>query len=226
MAQAFRLSPSDFGFMWNECKRCFYLKVARGFYRPFGAFPKIFQVIDRLMKEYYEGKEISALVPALPRGTVMAGEKQVESAPIEVPGHPGKCYIFGNFDTVVKFESGEYAVIDFKTTEIKADKAQLYSAQLHAYAHALENPAPGAMKLAPITRLGLLCVEPSQAGKSPEGLFTLKGKESWIEIPRNEAGFMKLIGEVLDVLALPEPPPPGEKCGWCAYREKSRTIKF
>jgi hypothetical protein len=226
MAQAWRLSPSDFGFLWNECKRCFYLKVARGYYRPFGVFPKIFQVIDRLMKEQFEGREISELVPELPRGKVQSGKKQVESAPIEVPGHPGKCYIYGNFDTVVKFESGGYGVIDFKTTEIKADKAALYSAQLHAYAHALENPAPGAMGLKPVTTLGLLCVEPSVSERSPEGIYSFRGKSAWIGIPRDDAGFRKLLGEVLDILGKPEPPPAGGGCDWCAYREKARTVKF
>jgi len=226
VAQNWRLSPSDFGFLWNECKRCFYLKAARGFYRPFGAFPKIFTVIDRAMKEQFEGRDVSELVPELPRGKVMTGKKQVESAPIEVPGHQGKCYIYGNFDIVVGFEAGGYGVIDFKTTEIRDEKAALYSAQLHAYAHALENPAPGAMGLKPVTMLGLLCVEPSVAERAPDGVYSLKGRSKWIPVPRDDAGFMGLLGEVLDVLGKPEPPPPGDKCDWCAYREKARAVKF
>ena len=43
-----KLSPSDFAFLWEECKRCFYLKVARGFYRPRTPFPGIFSVIDQV----------------------------------------------------------------------------------------------------------------------------------------------------------------------------------
>lgn len=226
MAQAFRLSPSDFGFVWNECKRCFYLKAARGIYRPFGGFPKIFTSIDRAMKEQFEGRELSELIPELPKGTVMTGKKDVTSVPIEVPGHPGKCYIYGNFDVVAKFAEGGYAVIDFKTTEISAEKAGLYSAQLHAYAYALEHPAEGATGLKPVTQLGLLCVEPRTAERAPDGTYALKGKSKWIPIPRDEAGFMKLIGGVLDVLSKPEPPAPGERCQWCQYREKARTIKY
>jgi hypothetical protein len=35
------LSPSDFAFLWEECKRCFYLKIVSGFRRPGGPMPKI-----------------------------------------------------------------------------------------------------------------------------------------------------------------------------------------
>jgi len=220
--KTWKLSPSDFGFLWNECKKCFYLKVARGYPRPFGAFPKIFGVIDSAMKEYFEGKEISAIVPELPRGIVQAGEKKVESTPIEVPGHDGKCYIYGNFDTVVKFEAGGWGVIDFKTSETKPEKARLYSAQLHAYAYALENPAPGKPRLAPVTRLGLLCVEPFAMDRSPDNLYLYQTRPAWIEIKRDDESFMKLLGEVLDVLSLKEPPKSGDRCPYCAYRDKAR----
>ena len=56
-----KLSPSDFAFLYEESKRCFYLKVARDYQRPRGPFPKIFTIIDGLMKDYFEGKRTSEL---------------------------------------------------------------------------------------------------------------------------------------------------------------------
>ena len=51
--QNWKLSPSDFAFVWRECKRCFYLRVAKGFQRPRPIMPKIFTLIDAKMKTYY-----------------------------------------------------------------------------------------------------------------------------------------------------------------------------
>ena len=31
MSEIFKLSPSDFGFLYDECKRCFYLKVKHNY---------------------------------------------------------------------------------------------------------------------------------------------------------------------------------------------------
>ena len=44
------LSPSNFAFLWEECKRCFYLKIVSGVRRPGGPMPKIFTIIDAQMK--------------------------------------------------------------------------------------------------------------------------------------------------------------------------------
>ncbi|MFQ5874584.1 MAG: hypothetical protein ACE5JL_12395, partial [Dehalococcoidia bacterium] len=117
MATNFRLSPSDFAFLWEECKRCFYLKVAGNYDRPRTPMPSIFKRIESTMQRYFAGKSTEEFDPSLPPGVVEFGEKWVESRPISVPGHAATCYIRGKFDTVVKFEDGSYGVIDFKTTE-------------------------------------------------------------------------------------------------------------
>ena len=56
MSEIFKLSPSDFGFLYDECKRCFYLKVKHKFNRPRSIMPSIFIKIDGIMKDYFEGK--------------------------------------------------------------------------------------------------------------------------------------------------------------------------
>ncbi|MEA3311951.1 MAG: PD-(D/E)XK nuclease family protein [candidate division WOR-3 bacterium] len=221
-ASNWKLSPSDFAFLWEECKRCFYLKVARDFRRPWTPMPKIFIKIDGLMKAFFEGKPIDEIATTLPAGVVRFGEKWVESQPIAIPGHTSQCFIRGKFDTVVEFEDGSYGIIDFKTSETKSEHIPLYSRQLHAYAYALENPAPGKLALGPITKLGLLCVEPTHIDRGPDGRISYVGDVAWIECPRNDAQFMDFLGQVLDVLEQPEPPPAASSCGWCRYRNTAR----
>ena len=128
--KSWKLSPSDFAFLWEECKRCFYLKVARGFYRPRTPFPGIFSVIDRLMNEYFNGRPNAEISDTLPPGVVKYGESWVESRPLSVPGHASTCFIRGRFDSVLEFEDGSYAVIDFKTTSTQSDHLHLYTRHL------------------------------------------------------------------------------------------------
>jgi hypothetical protein len=155
-----KLSPSDLTFLWDECKRCFYLKYVHGITRPAAPFPSIFGTIDRLMKEYYQGRSTADLDPALPAGRVRFGEKWVESVPLTLPPHDLQCYIKGKFDTVVAFDDGSFGVVDFKTAEPKPSHVQFYGRQLHAYTYALEHPAAGKFSLSPISELGLLVVAP------------------------------------------------------------------
>ena len=218
----FKLSPSDFSFLWEECKRCFYLKVARGFGRPQGAFPRIFGAIDGAMTTCYNGMRTEEIAAGLPGGVVSFGQRWVCSQPIDAGVEGATCYIKGRFDSVVAFDDGSYGVIDFKTSSAQGAQIRLYSRQLHAYAYALENPAPGQFALAPITKLGLLVFEPNSFAHLPEGTANLLGTLTWIELPRDDAAFLKFLRQVASVLALPEPPPPSPVCPWCGYRQASR----
>lgn len=218
MAASWKLSPSDFAFLWHECRRCFYLKVVHGVKRP-GTMPGIFSKIDSIMKQYFAGVATHQISPALPPGTVAYGERLVESAPIVLPGHESTCSVRGKFDTVVSFEDGSYGVIDFKTSATRSQQAGLYSRQLHSYAYALENPAPGKLNLAPVSRLGLLCIEPVEMLKFGEGAFAYRAEPAWIECPRDDEAFMAFLGEVLDVLDRPELPEGSPTCQWCLYRQ-------
>ena len=218
----FRLSPSDLTFLCEECKRCFYLKVARGFQRPRGPFPKIFGVIDAQMKACFEGARTDAVAPGIPSGTVSQGEDWVESKPLALPGKDSRCVIRGKFDTIVHFDDGSYGVIDYKTAERKPQQIPFYSRQLHAYAYALEHPARGSLGLAPISKLGLVVFEPSAFSRNGGCSIALDGGISWLEIPRDEKMFLRFIGQVLSVLEKPDPPKAAPECDWCRYRRASR----
>ncbi|MFC1878637.1 PD-(D/E)XK nuclease family protein [Chloroflexota bacterium] len=226
MENNFKLSPSDLTFLWDECPRCFYLKVARNFRRPSMPFPSIFGRIDGLMKLHYEGKPTGELSAELPEGVVSFAEKWVTSQPITLPGHSSQCFLRGKFDTVVTFTDGSYGVIDFKTSKPKPYHIPFYSRQLHAYMYALENPAPGKFALSPISILGLLVVEPVGMSDTPGGQLAYLGDVTWLECPRDDEGFMEFLDQVLALLERQTPPDANPKCGWCSYRQAARNTYY
>ena len=226
MNQLLKLSPSDLTFLWDECPRCFYLKVVEGFYRPAMPFPKIFNQIDRLMKDFFEDLPTEEMSPDLPPGKVAFSNKWVNSNPITFSHHSVGCYIRGIFDTVLQFSDGTYAVVDFKTTKPKQEHINFYSRQLHAYAYALEHQKSGSFNLNPVTRMGLLCVEPTAMSRTETGSLAYEGNVTWQEIPKNEQHFLEFIDSILDVLDSPMPPEAGSTCKFCQYREDARKTGY
>ncbi len=217
-----KLSPSDFAFLWEECKRCFYLKVASGIDRPRPPMPKIFTLIDARMKDCYVGKATAEFLPSLPPGLLKHTDALVESRPISFTGHSAQCYLRGKLDTVIEFERGGFAVVDLKTSETRDNYIPLYTRQLHAYAYALEHPAPGRLALQPVERLGLLVFEPRAFSHASREQASLVGGLSWIELPRDDHGFLDFLGQVVEVLEQDQPPPASPECKWCSYRESGR----
>lgn len=222
MRTGWKLSPSDFAFLWEECKRCFYLKVVKGFRRPSMPMPRIFNVIDGEMKECFKGRHTSKFLSNLPPGRIDFSDKWVESTPISFPRRKSSCFIRGRLDSVIRCDDGTFAVIDFKTSRAKADHIQRYSRQLHAYAYALEKARPGKLALSPITRLGLVVFEPDGFSDGKGHKATLSGELTWIEIHRDDKSFRRFLGQVLAILGRPTPPQADPSCEWCNYRGKGR----
>jgi len=220
------LNPSDFAFLWEECRRCFYLKVVTNFPRPRTPMPGIFRLIDSQMREFYAGKQTSGAMPFLPPGTIETSESRVQSAPISVPGHSSTCTIKGKLDTLVRFNDNTYGIVDFKTASPRSEHKTFYSRQLHGYAAALEKAAPENLSLSPVTKLGLVVFEPSAFLASHAHSASLTGKVNWIEIPRDDSKFLAFLKEVLNTLELPKPPASSPTCQWCQYRDTSRITKF
>jgi len=92
----------------------------------------------------------------------------------------------------------------------------LYSRQLWAYAHAVEHPAPGKPAFSPVTMLGLVVFEPDAFVHRRGGGF-LAGDVRWIELKRDDAAFMALLGHVVSVLEQAAPPPASASCEFCRY---------
>jgi hypothetical protein len=220
----YKLSPSDFAFLWEECKCCFYLKVVRGFDRPRMAFPSIFGAIDRAMTACYNGMHAQAIATGMPAGIIRFGQKWVRSQPIPVGTEGRTCCISGRLDALIELEDNTWGVIDFKTSKAHGPRIPLYSRQLHAYAYALENPARGPLAFGPVTTLGLLVFEPASFVHNTDETADLKGRLTWVEMRRDDAAFIDFLGQVIAVLSQPEPPDPAPGCPWCAYRQDSREF--
>jgi hypothetical protein len=216
----YKLSPSDLTFLYEGCKRCFYLKVVNNITQPSIPLPSVFSQIASLLKNHYDGKHTSQLHAALPPGVVSLGEKYVRSTPIKLQNHEATCYISGRFDIVVSFDDGTYGVIDFKTGNPGRESANLYSRQLHAYAYALEHAAPRALSLYPISKVGLLYFYPSSVKQDSIERLLYNSEITWVEIEKDEQGFLKFIDEVLGVLELPAIPDHSPTCQWCNYLGK------
>jgi hypothetical protein len=217
----YTISPSSLTFDWDGCKRCFYIKMKYGLYVS-GPFPGIFTRMGNLTSGFYQGRSTSEISPSLPAGMVSHREKWVKSQPIVLPGAESHVVIRGRFDAVATFEDGSYGVIDYKTSEAKEEQVAFYSRQLSAYAYALENPAEGALGLSPISRLGLFVLTPESFEHLPEGPVAFITKTKWMDIPRDDAAFLSLLGEVVALLDQPEPPPADENCSVCNYRRGYR----
>jgi hypothetical protein len=221
----YKISPSDLTFSWDGCKRCFYLKVKHNIvYR--SPFPGIFTKMGDLTSNYYLDRPTREISPGLPAGFVKFREKWVKSIPISFPDTSSQCVVRGRFDAVIAFDDGSYGVIDFKTSDASEEKAAFYSRQLSAYAYALENPAPGAMALSPITRMGLFIITPARFEELSGGEIGFVNKTTWMDVPRDDATFLGLLTEVVALLDQPFPPDPAEDCGLCNYRKSYSEAGF
>jgi hypothetical protein len=219
----YKLSPSQLTFAWDECPRCFYLDVVLGIKRPATAFPKVFSRIDSLMKQLFKDKPTSLISPDLPPGRVTMQGKWINSTVIGFDGIDATCYLKGAFDSVLAFDDGTYAVIDFKTSSPSPAHVGFYGRQLSAYAYALEHPSEKGLAVAPISKLGLLYLDPVDIEHgSDHKRITYGGEVTWQEIPKNEAVFLDFMRRVLTLLSQPEPPAAPETCGFCAYRDEAR----
>jgi hypothetical protein len=218
------LDPSQFATLWEECPRCFYLDVVRGFPRPPAAVPALAAQIGAQFRAAVEGRRTETLAPEMPGGVFELGERWIESRPLDVhlPDSVRQCLVRGRHEPVVRLDDGGWAIVDFTMSEREPERVALHARRLHAWAWAVEHPAPGALALGPVTRLGLLLFEPEKFAREAGGAGALTGGLSWIEIPRDDATLFGLLAEMLSVLDRPEPPGGAPLCEWCVYRDASR----
>jgi hypothetical protein len=213
---AWRLSPSDLTFLYEECRRCFWMKVVGGLPRPRAPFPKVFSLLDAQTKRFFAGKRTQEIAPELRPGRVVHGERAVRSGHLLIPGHRRPVLLRGRFDTAFRFDDRTFGLVDFKTTGPRDEHIALYGRQLHAYALAAENPAPGSLFLRSVSQLGLLCLEPTTMVRLRGGI-AYRGQAHWVEIPRDDEAFLAFLAEVLTVLDRKTPPLPAPNCQFCDY---------
>lgn len=212
----YKLSPSDFAYLYEECKHCYYLKVRRGMGRPSGAFPAVFGAINTRIQGDLIGKDLRELSDKLPEGIVESQEVFVESQPIVGT----QVYVKGKYDLLVRLPDGSYMVVDLKLSKPDEEKVAKYQSQLWSYVYAFEHPKTSVSKN--ITRTGLLMFYPD-AVFIANGVASLTFPPTWLEVPIDRDGFINFIGEVSLLLEGPTPPA-NPKCDWCKYRHANEVL--
>jgi len=207
----YKLSPSDFRYLWEDCKHCFYLKVKRGINQPSIGIPGVFMKMNSLLQKDIEGVNLKDINANLPSGVIETKEGYLKSKPIPPANNS---FISGRFDIISKLDDGTYAIVDFKISDPTEEKVQKFTHQLHAYKFALENPQEGERKN--VSKMGLVIVAPEQIGFK-NGFVYFKSTPQWFEIKEDMDGFLNFIENVNAVLNS-EPPQPTPECKWCIYR--------
>jgi len=210
-----KLTCSGLSFL-TPCDRCQW-REHHCVKNPRGIFPSVFGKIDRINRDFYQGKSLKALSPDLPEGTIDTGEMWVQSRVFHLDA--ADIYFTGRLDALgTRSDGAGFIVPDFKTVDVKTQHLDHYQLQLNAYALALENPAPGRPVFAPVTHLGLQCLMPRAMKASPTGKVGYIVEPNWVPIERDEGALFEFIEtRILRVINLPEPPAPDPSCEWCNF---------
>jgi len=216
MAQLYKLSPSDFAYLYKECKHCYYLKVKEGIQRPASIMPGVFTALNTRIQGSLLGKNLKTLSSNLPDCEVVTQEGYVES--VVIPDT--SCYIKGKYDLICKNPNGTYTLIDLKISQPGEEKIEKYKTQLAAYKFSMENPV--GKKPIKISRMGLLIFYPDILSFENDTV-DINFPPKWFEAPANDTDFLKYIKEVDDLLngPIPEENP---DCVHCNY-VKQRGVK-
>lgn len=208
--EKYKLSPSDFAYLYEECKCCYYLKIKHGIQRPQLPFPGVFSALNTRLQGTLVGKNLQELSTSLPEGLVESQEGFIESKAIIGTD----LFIKGKYDLLVKQADKTYLIVDFKISNPSDEKITKYQTQLQAYHYAFEHPARGESKK--ITKLGLIVMYPDRV-KFANGEAFLSFPPKWFEIDIKQDDFIKFIQGIQEILSGPIPPE-NPDCKWCDYR--------
>ena len=207
----YKLSPSDFAYLWEDCRYCFYQKVKLGNSYS-GPFPAMFGKINNLVQNSIMGKNLQDVISGLPSGVISVQEGFLKSVPI----NGTNCFVSGRFDILSKLDDGSYALIDFKITTPDEEKIlKKYATQLHAYKYALENPAEGKAPLK-ISKMGIVSINPDEM-KIVDGKIHLTSTPAFHPVDEDMESFFSLIDQIAEVLN-GEMPKESIECRLCIYR--------
>jgi hypothetical protein len=209
MDNLYKLSPSDFKYLWEDCKHCFWHKVHNKEYQP-GPFPSIFNKMSGMLQEEIIDSNISDLVDGIPQGKAIEEEGFIKSQPFP----SGESFISGRFDLLVEFNDGTYGVVDLKMVDPKEPDLDKFSRQLHAYKYALEKPKD--REPVEVSKIGLLILEPVDVSVE-DGDACYRAEQTWREFEIDMDSFFDFIEEVEGVLNGGEPDPESA-CDFCVYR--------
>ncbi len=213
------ISPSDLTFAWDGCHRCLWLYYAHQ------VKPQVFMPLVGDIANMQEiaclNKSSSELHQDMPAGKAIEHGGWVQSEPIKVDGITTPFSIRGKYDLLMQMVDGSYGIIDCKFQAKDSDKSGFYSAQLEAYAFALENPAKGEAKK--ISTLGLLVWSPVKIRGVSSANFGMELKCSWYPISRDPKALENRLNEFIKTVtgAAPESE---ESCDQCKYIRARQQI--
>lgn len=205
-----KISPSDLCFLFEESPWGFYCKYKESIPRVPGIFPRIFSLIDELMKKKFTGVNLNEINPNLPDGIVSHADSWVMSKPIINPDYPDiEIILRGKIDSMISHSDGTYSVIDFKTSEINPVYLEKYKVQLSCYAYAILNCDDNrSLSLQNVDKLGLIVFEPDGFAADKNDRAGLKGSLKYISFSYNEDEFLSFIkNNIIPLLAGPQPKP-------------------
>jgi len=208
--QNYKLSPSDFAYLYDECKCCYYLKIKHGIQRPSLPFPAVFGALNTRLQGTLVGKNLKELSELLPEGLVESQEGFVESEPVVGTN----LFIKGRYDLLVKQANETYLIVDFKISDPTEEKIAKYQTQLQAYHYAFEHPSKGEAKQ--ITKLGLIVMYPDRV-EFVKGEALLSFPPKWLEIELRQDDFVSFVQGIQKLLDGPVPAETSA-CKWCEYR--------
>lgn len=206
------ISPSDLTFGLSTCKRCLWIKYWFKVSMP-GQFPLV-GTIAALQEEHFQGADMPTIDPSLRPGKVSKWGEWVKSKPLVVNGVESRWRILGKYDLVSTNDDGTIGLIDCKVSDSQRDSGQFYSPQLEAYAYALENPAAGKAQI--VASMGLLVWRPTTAIGTSVADYGFGVFQKYVAVERDQANFLQVIGEFIDVLE-GELPAAGGECQTCNY---------
>lgn len=217
----YKLSPSDFKYLWEDCKHCYWRKVKEGIALPSIGMPGIFGKMNDLAQSAMLGMNLHDVHPDLPFGTFDKKERFLKSAPVP---SSGKAYISGRFDLLTLFEDGTHGIIDLKITDPRSENLYKFSTQLHAYKFALENPTDGQERVVDkITKMGLLIMAPEEV-EFRDGKIVFHARPQWVPFVEDMDSFYSFIDEITGFLE-GSLPAPSQTCAWCRYRSLTSTAQ-
>ena len=212
----YKLSPSDFAYLYEECKHCYYLKVRRGINRPSSPFPGVFSALNTRLQGALIGKDLKEFSSNLPSGIVESQECYVESK--QIPST--QVFIKGKYDMLVRQPDGSYLVIDFKISNPSEEQIPKFQNQLQAYHYAFIHPLYGETK--DISKLGLIIMYHDQV-VFHDGHAHINFPPKWLEIPMENDKFIDFINKVSGLIEGPTPPE-NSNCQWCKYRHLGEQL--
>lgn len=220
------VSPSDFVYLLSDCPRCWWLKSVARILRPKEGMPEIFNKIDGAMKLEFreEGGGCSRLLRRFGiHGRIIPNQNQLKSKKIEFPEFRVRITVGGYTDEIVELwddaetgPTGEYGILDHKTTMPSDYKAMLFQRQLNGYAYAMECPASGDPRQ--VSLLGLFVFKPESFNAHDPGREAqLKGSLSYLPVELARPMFDAQLAGIAELAAQPKPPLRSDRCPYCLY---------